>query len=101
MKRYRSSSTMSWKKATSVSHNLRTHRNSSSLVQSTASYDQYKTTVKSTHSSTVHDTSHGGTTMFAYAKETKRKRRSKPDMGFSNQRSCISDSLIRQRPSKP
>src|SRR6266702_3944839 len=46
-------------------------------------------------------TSDGDTTMCASVKETNEKRHLKPDMDFSNPRSCTSDSPIHQQRSKP
>src|SRR6266702_2310485 len=122
MKQCKNSSVTSWRRDIFVSPNHPTHHHFSSSRKRTASCDPCKTTGRSTHSrfeintpslsswssavtSAMHtyihnSTSDGGTTTYASAKVTKRKRHSKPDTVFSNTRSCISDLQTRQRPSK-
>src|SRR6266571_6707172 len=106
MKHYRSSSKVNWKRGTSVSPNHPTHHHSSSSKKRMANYDRYKIIERSTplrfeinilfpssrtssatsamHTSIRNSMSAGDTTMYASAKETSPKQRSKPDTAFLN-----------------
>src|SRR6266702_1295555 len=122
MKRCKNSSVTNWRRDIFVSPNHPTHHHFSSSRKRTANCDPCKitkrsmhsrfeintpslssrisSTISATHTYTQSSTSNGGITMYAFAKEMKRRRHLKQDTVSLNPQSCISGLQTRQLPSK-
>src|SRR6266702_6289349 len=113
MRQYKNSSTMNSRRAIFVSPNHHTHHHFSSFAKRTARCDWYRTIEKlmplrsetnilflllwisfmisALRTYTQSSTSNGGTTTYAFAKGTRRKRHSRLDTAFLSLQSCTLD----------